>query len=644
MAFRSNEYLQRNELVRFQLDDVIRAPANGQHQTKNGYKFTINDRSAFYDWYNGYLEVQFQLQKTADAAGYAAADRITTINGSHSLIKHLTIRSAGKIIYDTDNLHKVCFVKNLLEYSDDFSRSVAKNSFWYLDTNATTANTNAGFEARRLQTQAVQNNGGGGAKNINVIIPLNRFSFFEELEDKMLVPMQLQFEITLNDDGELIHMANGTDPGRVVVNRFLLWVPRLTPKDSLYDKFVSSFLKETQWKYLREMYQQSAPATSSGFFQISASIDNVKHIFVWLKRTAPPNDDPAEDNPFLMNTFKLNAADANSSLLNCRLEYGNGVFYPETEYDTESKVRIFQDVMAYAMRKNDYNTGTQLNLANFGSLYSLEKAIRGRNPISLRLKNSQLSGNDQAKTTLMLTANQIKKIQKAASQGKGVEIKVSKSQAQKVGGSLFSALFPLARSAAPMLAKTLGLSALAGLASEGASQVVKKISGSGQRAMTGGFLIPQDKIQKLIDNKHLLTNKQKEQILSALQSGGQIVVKPSKKQSGGLLGTMLASIGIPLAIEAVKSVFGKGAPRIGRPKGKGAPRIGRPKGGKGAPRLGGPFQRPPPIVGNWEQATSWGRGMGKKKSKKGERAKRGEGLLLGSKSPFNNIPILGAIL
>ena len=49
MAFRSSEYLQRNKLVRFQLDDVIRAPANNQHQTKNGYKFTTNDRSAFYD-------------------------------------------------------------------------------------------------------------------------------------------------------------------------------------------------------------------------------------------------------------------------------------------------------------------------------------------------------------------------------------------------------------------------------------------------------------------------------------------------------------------------------------------------------------------------------------------------------------------
>ena len=27
------------------------------------------------------------------------------------------IKSAGKIVYDTDNLHNVTFVKNLLEYS-----------------------------------------------------------------------------------------------------------------------------------------------------------------------------------------------------------------------------------------------------------------------------------------------------------------------------------------------------------------------------------------------------------------------------------------------------------------------------------------------------------------------------------------------
>ena len=32
---------------------------------------------------------------------------------------------------------------------------------------------------------------------------------------------------------------------------------------------------------------------------------------------------------------------------------------------------IFIDLMSYAMRKNDYNTGTQLNVANYNSLFPL---------------------------------------------------------------------------------------------------------------------------------------------------------------------------------------------------------------------------------------------------------------------------------
>ena len=362
MAFRSSEYLQRNELVRYQLDDIIRSPGDTQHQVKNGYKFTINDRSSFYDWYNAYFEVQFKLQKLADGNAYADGARVTVINNSHSLIKHLMIKSAGKIVYDTDNLHNITFVKNLLEYSDDYSRSVAKNSLWNLDTNATTANTNIGFEARRLLTNI--------GRDVNVLIPLNRWSFFEELNDKMLVPMQLQFNIEINSDDELVHKRHEVEAARVVINRFILWVPRLTPRDSMYDKFVSSFLKETEWKYMREMYNVSAQTNTSGFFQISSSIDNVKHIFVYLKNSYRDENDhrQAEHSPYTMNTFSLPGG---ASLSNCRLEYGNGVFYPETEYDSESKVRIFNDVMAYAMRKNDYNTGTQLNTANYNSLYPL---------------------------------------------------------------------------------------------------------------------------------------------------------------------------------------------------------------------------------------------------------------------------------
>ena len=153
----------------------------------------------------------------------------------------MVVRSSEKIIYDTDNLHKVTFVKNLLEYSDDYSLSVAKNSFWYLDTNDRPAQAtfNAGYAARKILTQGRNAGPAGPGKEVNVTIPLNRYSFFETLEGKLLPPLQLKIEIELTPDAELLHGA--VDTGHLIINRFYLWVPRLEPKDSLMTKFVSEF-------------------------------------------------------------------------------------------------------------------------------------------------------------------------------------------------------------------------------------------------------------------------------------------------------------------------------------------------------------------------------------------------------------------
>ena len=110
-------------------------------------------------------------------------------------------------------------------------------------------------------------------------------------------------------------------------------------------------------------------------------------------------------------------------------------------------------------------------------------------------------------------------------------------------------------------------------------KIVKAISGKGQ---VGGFLVPNDKINQLIAMKHLLTPTQKKDIIYSLQNGAGVRIMPTVKQRGGALGTILASIGIPLLLN---SIMGKGAPRIGRPRsGRGAPRIWRPRGGS-APRF-----------------------------------------------------------
>lgn len=69
---------------------------------------------------------------------------------------------------------------------------------------------------------------------------------------------------------------------------------------------------------------------------------------------------------------------------------------------------------------------------------------------------------------------------------------------------------------------------------------------------TGGFLVPFSNINQLIAYKHLLNTKQKRDILNALQAGSGVPLKLNKTQQGGFLGTLLASIAAPLAIEAVK--------------------------------------------------------------------------------------------
>jgi len=58
-----------------------------------------------------------------------------------------------------------------------------------------------------------------------------------------------------------------------------------------------------------------------------------------------------------------------------------------------------------------------------------------------------------------------------------MDIKLAKANIRKqVGGTLLTSILSIGGALAPTIGKRLGLSALAGLASEGASQLVKKMS------------------------------------------------------------------------------------------------------------------------------------------------------------------------
>ena len=73
----------------------------------------------------------------------------------------------------------------------------------------------------------------------------------------------------------------------------------------------------------------------------------------------------------------------------------------------------------------------------------------------------------------------------------------------------------------------------------------KKILGEGL------FNVPQNKIDQLIKHKIFLTKSQKEQIINALQTRGSLFIQLTPQQRGGFLGTLLASVGVPLLLNAI---------------------------------------------------------------------------------------------
>ena len=238
----------------------------------------------------------------------------------------------------------------------------------------------------------------------------------------------------------------------------------------------------------------------------------------------------------------------------------------------------------------------------------LASAMNHNTPLTLRLKHSNLRGNDE----LMLTTRQLKRIQKSLTNGTGADIKISKTQIRKVakqGGSLFSTLASLGARVLPYAVRGLqkAVPALAtGAVSALGSLGIDKIFGK-------GINIPNPKkffhMLPMIVNQ--LTQSQIDQINRVMQTGGRLVIKPTRKQvEGGFLST-LASIGIPIAIELVSKIFGKGLQVDKTPP---PPPPPNPYSNVYLPQSGVKFPMyPPPFYGNWGETIGMGKKTGKGK-------------------------------
>ena len=392
-SFRAPRYLERYEDVVFDTEKALAVNPNDTHyQKRDGIKIVADNtgETTPFDWYNARLSVDFKVDKLADHAALAFNDHNGMVNGSNTLIKKLNVTANGRPVYDCVYANHCVNIKNLLEYNPSYAKSVGTNEFFFTDTTRNAeeekytkrqvtrrqnaagnadeaglmlddvnANYNKGFAARKTLL--------GLSALVNCEIPLNRYSFFEELQDKLLPNMKIDLDIEFADDKNLIWRQGSADAAgtsyRLIIKRLQLFVPRLIFNSEGQKLYMKNYLKPYKWTYLKEsVFTTNISTQNSGHFRITNGISKPRHVFIFFINSANLNNQL--QNPFLYNTFSISTNPR--TLTRCHLEVGNGNEYPRLHYKpTEDTSRVFRDVNA----NNDLQGGTLLTISNFKNLY-----------------------------------------------------------------------------------------------------------------------------------------------------------------------------------------------------------------------------------------------------------------------------------
>ena len=140
---------------------------------------------------------------------------------------------------------------------------------------------NKGFAARKARL--------GTSSTVVTEIPLNRYSFFERLEDELLPNTRVELNFETEKDGN-VHWQAGADC-RVIITRMQLIIPRITFNSEGQELYMRTYLRPHKWTYLRENIETSgATKQRSGNFRITSGINKPRNVFVFIINTDTIDD------------------------------------------------------------------------------------------------------------------------------------------------------------------------------------------------------------------------------------------------------------------------------------------------------------------------------------------------------------------
>ena len=372
--FRKPEYVKRYEYTYYDLETPLNAiVANNARQRKDNYRFVVDNSSEAnpIDWYNAYLEVDFQLVTLADSAvgitaGANNGDQDATTTNGNTFIKEIQVECNGTSVYTNMKANEATNALTLLKYTKSYADSVGKDQFFYVDTSTGTTEGrpaqdlyNEGFAKRKILTDAA---------NVNKIsIPLNQYSYFAAFKNQIHPNIKTNILIRLEDDNNIIFKKAAAPDSKVIVTKMRLWCPKIIFNGLGMKEYTEKYLKPKKWIYLREHQESTQTTAINSFFRISTGIRRPRHVLLWVVPTTSYSSQT--HNIFTFNTFSIGANQR--YFTKAQLEVNNSIHYPQLEMTSQEESRLYRALMSFNSGYNDFLSGPLIDRANFRNLFGM---------------------------------------------------------------------------------------------------------------------------------------------------------------------------------------------------------------------------------------------------------------------------------
>ena len=380
---------------------------HGREKIITDLSWTIPQKPTQLDWYNAYLEVDFQLVTLADsgvgiAAGPNNGNQDATTTNGNTFIKEIQVECNGTSVYTNMKANEATNALTLLKYTKSYADSVGKDQFFYVDTSTGTTECrpaqalyNEGFAKRKILTDASAVN--------KISIPLNQYSYFAAFKNQIHPNIKTNILIKLEDDNNIIFKKAAAPDSKVIVTKMRLWCPKIIFNGLGMKEYTEKYLKPKKWVYLMEHLESTPTTATNSFFRISTGIRRPRHVLVWVVPTASYSSQ--EHDIFTYKTFAIGANQRYFS--KAQLEVNSSMHYLQLEMTAQEESRLYRALMSFNSGYNDFLSGPLIDRANFRNLFGMiyfdlrnqEEDIKNSAAVSLTFRY-ELNGANATPYTL----------------------------------------------------------------------------------------------------------------------------------------------------------------------------------------------------------------------------------------------------